>query len=99
VAGGARDVVELAGRHPERVAHWSRRRSAAHDRGAAYARGSLFEGARVNILLLLIPLSLLFLAGAVWLFFWAVNHGQFDDLDTPALLPLDEPPRDEDPPP
>jgi len=47
----------------------------------------------MNILLLLIPLSLLFLATAVWLFFWAVNHGQFDDLDTPALLPLDDSPR------
>ena len=52
----------------------------------------------MNILLLLIPVSLAFLAVAVWLFFWAVNHGQFDDLDTPALLPLDDSPR-EDPPP
>jgi cbb3-type cytochrome oxidase maturation protein len=53
----------------------------------------------MNILLLLIPLSLLFLAGAVWLFFWAVDHGQFDDLDTPALLPLDDAPRHDEPPP
>ncbi|HEY6126324.1 MAG TPA: cbb3-type cytochrome oxidase assembly protein CcoS [Steroidobacteraceae bacterium] len=44
----------------------------------------------MNILLLLIPLSLLVLAGAVWVFFWAVNHDQFEDLDTPALLPLDD---------
>jgi cbb3-type cytochrome oxidase maturation protein len=44
----------------------------------------------VNILLLLIPLSLLSLAGAVWAFFWAVNHDQFDDMDTPALMPLDD---------
>ncbi|HEU4781424.1 MAG TPA: cbb3-type cytochrome oxidase assembly protein CcoS [Steroidobacteraceae bacterium] len=44
----------------------------------------------MNILLLLIPLSLLFMAGAVWVFFWAVNHDQFDDLDTPALMPLDD---------
>ncbi|HYJ39912.1 MAG TPA: cbb3-type cytochrome oxidase assembly protein CcoS [Steroidobacteraceae bacterium] len=44
----------------------------------------------MNILLLLIPLSLLFVAGAVWVFFWAVNHGQFDDLETPGLLPLDD---------
>jgi len=42
----------------------------------------------MNILLLLIPLSLLFLAGAVWAFFWAVDHGQFEDLETPGLLPL-----------
>ena len=39
----------------------------------------------MNILYLLIPLALLLLAGAVWLFFWAVGSGQFDDLDTPAL--------------
>jgi cbb3-type cytochrome oxidase maturation protein len=42
----------------------------------------------VNILFLMIPLSLLFLGGALAAFFWAVNHGQFDDLDTPGLLPL-----------
>ena len=44
----------------------------------------------MNILLLLIPISLLFLAGAVWLFFWAVDDGQFDDHDTPGLVPLDD---------
>jgi cbb3-type cytochrome oxidase maturation protein len=44
----------------------------------------------MNILLLLIPLSLLFLATAVWVFFWAVDDGQFDDLETPGLLPLDD---------
>jgi cbb3-type cytochrome oxidase maturation protein len=53
----------------------------------------------VNILLLLIPLSLLFLAGAVWVFFWAVNHGQFDDLETPGLLPLDDSDKRQAPPP
>ncbi|MFI0472391.1 cbb3-type cytochrome oxidase assembly protein CcoS [Halomonas sp. HMF6819] len=35
-------------------------------------------------LYLLIPLSLLLLALAVWAFFWAVNNDQFDDLDGPA---------------
>jgi len=44
----------------------------------------------MNALVLLIPLSLLLLAVAVWAFFWAVDHDQFDDLDTPALLPLDD---------
>jgi cbb3-type cytochrome oxidase maturation protein len=44
----------------------------------------------MNALVLLIPLSLVLLAGAVWAFFWAVDHDQFDDLDTPALLPLDD---------
>lgn len=36
-------------------------------------------------LLLLIPLGLALLGVAVWAFFWAADHGQFEDLDTPAL--------------
>jgi cbb3-type cytochrome oxidase maturation protein len=36
------------------------------------------------VIYLLIPLSIVLLALAVWAFFWAVNNGQFDDLDTPA---------------
>ncbi len=28
---------------------------------------------------------LILLGVAVWVFFWAVGSGQFDDLDTPAL--------------
>ena len=36
----------------------------------------------------ILPLSLLLLLGvAVWVFFWAVGSGQFDDLDTPAERP------------
>jgi cbb3-type cytochrome oxidase maturation protein len=42
----------------------------------------------MNILLVLIPVTLLVVIVAVWLFFWAVNHQQFDDLDSPAILPL-----------
>ncbi|MGE0801711.1 MAG: cbb3-type cytochrome oxidase assembly protein CcoS [Lautropia sp.] len=42
----------------------------------------------MSILLLLIPISLLFVVTGAVAFFWAVNHDQFDDLDTPALLPL-----------
>ena len=42
----------------------------------------------MNILLVLIPVTLLVVVVAVWLFFWAVNHQQFDDLDSPAVLPL-----------
>jgi cbb3-type cytochrome oxidase maturation protein len=46
----------------------------------------------MNILLVLIPVTLLVVIVAVGLFFWAVNHQQFDDLDSPAILPLlDEP--------
>lgn len=39
----------------------------------------------MNILLFLIPLSLLLLAVAAWAFVWAVRRGQFEDLDTPAI--------------
>lgn len=42
----------------------------------------------MNIILVLIPLSLILLAAGIWAFFWGVNHAQFDDLDTPALIPL-----------
>jgi cbb3-type cytochrome oxidase maturation protein len=38
----------------------------------------------VTILYMLIPLSLVLVAGAVWAFFWAVDSGQFDDLDEAA---------------
>jgi cbb3-type cytochrome oxidase maturation protein len=55
----------------------------------------------MTILLLLIPLSLMLLAVAVWAFAWAVKRGQFDDLDTPAIdilrdddTPAPRPPRD-----
>jgi cbb3-type cytochrome oxidase maturation protein len=39
----------------------------------------------MNILLLLVPLSLMLLLLAIGAFVWAVKRGQFDDLDTPAL--------------
>ncbi|MBX3693587.1 MAG: cbb3-type cytochrome oxidase assembly protein CcoS [Steroidobacteraceae bacterium] len=42
----------------------------------------------MNILIVMIPLSILLLVGAGIAFFWAVDHDQFDDLDTPRLLPL-----------
>ncbi len=44
----------------------------------------------MNIILLLIPISLVLLGIGIWAFFWAVNHAQFDDLDTPSLTPLAE---------
>ena len=39
----------------------------------------------MNILLLLIPLSLMLLAVAIGAFVWAVRRGQFDDLDAAAI--------------
>lgn len=42
---------------------------------------------------LLIPIALVFVALGIWIFFWAVDSGQFDDLDSPAhsILFDDEP--------
>ena len=48
----------------------------------------------MSALVFLIPLSILLAIGAVIAFFWAVDHGQFDDLDTPALLPLADAPEE-----
>lgn len=42
----------------------------------------------MTILIVMIPLSILLLIGAGIAFFWAVDHDQFDDMQTPALLPL-----------
>jgi cbb3-type cytochrome oxidase maturation protein len=39
----------------------------------------------MNILLVLVPISLLLLGAAIWAFVWAVKGGQYDDLDTPPL--------------
>lgn len=39
----------------------------------------------MNVLLILIPISVVLLGLAIWAFIWAVKRGQFDDLDTPAL--------------
>jgi cbb3-type cytochrome oxidase maturation protein len=36
----------------------------------------------MEILYLLVPIALVFLAIAIKLLFWAVNNGQYDDLDT-----------------
>lgn len=46
----------------------------------------------MNILLVIIPLSLLILGGAVAAFFWAANHHQFEDMDSPALMPVADAP-------
>ena len=54
----------------------------------------------MNILIALIPISLLLLGAAIAAFLWAVRRGQFDDLDTPALdiLREDPPPAPQEPP-
>ncbi len=44
-------------------------------------------------LYILIPVAVVLVAVAIWVFFWAVDSGQFDDLDGPAhsILFDDEP--------
>lgn len=48
----------------------------------------------MEALYLLIPLSLVLVAVALWIFFGAADSGQFDDLEGPALRLL----RDDDRP-
>ncbi len=42
----------------------------------------------MEVLYLLIPLALLIVSGAVGAFIWAVNSGQFDDTESPAVRVL-----------
>lgn len=44
----------------------------------------------MSILVVMIPLSIVLLIGAGFAFFWAVDNDQFDDMDTPRLLPLED---------
>ena len=55
-------------------------------------------GGRMNdmdILFLLIPISLIIMGIAVWVFLWAIRSGQFEDLEGPAhrILMDDDDPR------
>lgn len=38
----------------------------------------------MSIIYFLIPIALVMLGIAIWAFIWAVNHQQFDDMDSPA---------------
>lgn len=38
----------------------------------------------MEILYLLIPLSIILVGLIAWVFIWAINSGQFDDLEGPA---------------
>ena len=40
------------------------------------------------VMFVLLPVALLFAAGALAVFLWAVRSGQLDDLDTPPLRML-----------
>jgi len=49
----------------------------------------------MNILFLLIPISLIIMGIAIWVFLWAIRSGQFEDLEGPAyrILMDDDDPR------
>jgi cbb3-type cytochrome oxidase maturation protein len=52
----------------------------------------------MEVVYLLIPLSILLVGVIVWVFFWAIRSGQFDDLEGPAhriLMDDDDPVRDD----
>jgi len=38
----------------------------------------------MDIIYLLIPIAIILVSFATWAFFWSVNTGQFDDLESPA---------------
>ena len=42
----------------------------------------------MEILYLLIPLSLILLTVAIFVFRWALKNKQYDDMDSPAYIPL-----------
>lgn len=42
----------------------------------------------MSVLYIVVPLALIVVAAAVVAFAWAARHGQFDDLDTPAVRAL-----------
>lgn len=52
----------------------------------------------MDSLLWIVPLSLALVAAALWAFFWAVDAGQFDDLESPAWSVLTDDAEDRVPP-
>jgi cbb3-type cytochrome oxidase maturation protein len=48
----------------------------------------------MTALYVMIPIAVIIVALAIWLFFWAVDSGQYDDLESPAHSILFD---DEDP--
>lgn len=43
----------------------------------------------MNALLILVPISLIWIAIAIWALIWAVRGGQFSGLDSSAFLALE----------
>ena len=44
----------------------------------------------MSVIFVVLPLALVIVGAAVWAYVWAAKHGQFDDMDTPALRVLRE---------
>lgn len=38
----------------------------------------------MTALYVLIPVAVLIVMGVIWLLFWAIDNGQYEDLDSPA---------------
>jgi cbb3-type cytochrome oxidase maturation protein len=38
----------------------------------------------MDIIFLLIPIAIILAGCAIWAFFWSVNSGQYEDLESPA---------------
>ncbi len=38
----------------------------------------------MTVLYILVPIAIALVITAIWIFNWAVNNGQYDDLDSPA---------------
>ena len=49
----------------------------------------------MQILYLLIPISVVLIAAAVYAFHWAVRTRPFDDLESPGMIPLLDDPEEE----
>jgi cbb3-type cytochrome oxidase maturation protein len=47
----------------------------------------------MNMVFVLVLLSLSLAGVSLWAIFWAINKGQFDDLDSPAYSILDDEPK------
>src|SRR5688572_33146318 len=94
MARGRWDVGKLDCCRAEFAADRAASRARA-DRGAGRSRGGPTRRGVMNALVIMIPLSLALVAGAVWAVFWAVDNDQFEDLETPGLLPLDDTHSDE----
>ena len=57
-------------------------------RPVAYRHCPDFTFIFMQILYLLIPISVILIIAAVCAFYWTVRHRQFDDLESPGMIPL-----------